>query len=57
MKEKLKPCPFCGSDDLEIYIKGTGRRKYAVCCNTCDARGERTKIKEEAATAWNRRVE
>ena len=63
--EKLKPCPFCGSeaDIHERYRKGTANRKmFWIECKTCwvaqyhgDIGGYRTKAK--ATDAWNRRVE
>ena len=48
--EKLKPCPFCGSEKLKIESKSvfagcTGieeiveRITYSVRCNICHARG------------------
>lgn len=52
---ELKPCPFCGSLDLSVFIKGCDGKKYAVCCNTCDARGARKRNKEQAEKAWNTR--
>lgn len=33
MKTKLKPCPFCGSEDVYLRVEGV------VICNDCDARG------------------
>lgn len=54
--DELKPCPFCRGKDLSIYLKGTNDRKYAVCCNTCDARGGRGQSKGKAVEEWNRRV-
>lgn len=57
MSEKLKTCPFCVGKDLSIYIKGMGDKKYAVCCNTCGARGGRKPDKKRAIEAWNRRGE
>ena len=55
--EELKPCPFCGGKDLSIYIKGMGDKKYAVCCNTCDARGGRKQDKKKSVLEWTRRCE
>lgn len=57
MNIDLKPCPFCGGKDLSIYLKGMNDRKYAVCCNTCDARGGRKQDKKKAVEEWNRRIE
>jgi Lar family restriction alleviation protein len=50
---KLKPCPFCGCNDLLLYtIVG-----YSVFCRQC---GVETRIQETrrmAVDAWNRRAE
>lgn len=56
MSKDLKPCPFCGGKDLSIYIKGIGDKKYAMCCNTCGARGGRKPDKKRATEEWNRRA-
>lgn len=56
MNIDLKPCPFCGGKKLSILLKGINLdRKYAVCCNTCDARGGRKQDKKIAVEEWNRR--
>lgn len=44
MNEKLKPCPFCGSDKVKLIKKRTvykGNKAYvaSVRCNCCNARG------------------
>lgn len=40
MEEKLKACPFCGSDKLKIdKTSRNGRSTYSVRCNSCHARG------------------
>ena len=46
-KTELKPCPFCGSDKVnvegkrkkELSYEGLERITYAVRCNKCHARG------------------
>lgn len=53
MTEKLKPCPFCGSDDVvveETYASGYVR------CRGCGAEGGFRYSHEEAAAAWNSRT-
>lgn len=71
MIDKLKPCPFCGSEKLII----TNRKEleecnnferyecipcYTVCCDFnqggCGAASGYRLIKEEAIEAWNRRA-
>ena len=62
---ELKPCPFCGSDDLvmssrEAYALMTGKRMefYRVKCDTCGAMVDNDfGDTDEAIEAWNRRVD
>lgn len=54
---KLKPCPFCGSEDLEIEYSCLGLRgkRFAdVACVECGVtmHGD---CDEEAIQHWNRR--
>ncbi len=55
MSEKLKPCPFCGS---EAFLINEGKFWAADCENIdCIIRRTRYYITEqEAVEAWNRRV-
>ena len=61
---ELKPCPFCGSDDLvmsgrEEYAFMTGKRMefYRVKCDTCGAMVDNDfKRPEDAIKAWNGRA-
>ena len=48
-EQKLKPCPFCGSDDL------TDQDDYIVC-KACNAYGPTADINETIEDAWNRRA-
>ena len=48
---KLKPCPFCGEEDLGIERKGL----FYVTCYKCDCEGPATKDKQQAIDAWNKR--
>jgi len=58
--EDLKPCPFCGSKELDYgFMTGTMRGFDYVCCEDCGAeiRVRHTKDGVIAAeTAWNRRA-
>ena len=58
MSEELKPCPFCGNDDilLDIHHRGNSfRDTYVYYCSDC-VRGEDSYTsKEFAMDAWNNR--
>ena len=32
---KLKPCPFCGDENIEVVRTGTPRRSCIVACTNC----------------------
>jgi Lar family restriction alleviation protein len=57
MTEELKPCPFCGSSDIEIYEHPYECQPdlYSVDCD-CGAGVELFKSRDLAIEAWNRRV-
>lgn len=50
MKNKLRPCPFCGSTNV-------GDMKGWVQCFNCNASGPDSYDKKKAAEAWNHRAE
>lgn len=52
-KEKLKPCPFCGSSDVKVLDIG---QIFKVQCKVCfvDINGYWTR--EEAERVWNTRA-
>jgi hypothetical protein len=60
----LMPCPFCASEDVEIYCIDDGynscrketEETWAVECNNCTAEGPWGKTKEDGCTLWNSRV-
>lgn len=54
MSEELKPCPFCGSSNVEIIEGVFG--KYGAC-RSCCAYGpdSASGCAESAAEKWNRR--
>lgn len=56
MGDILKPCPFCGSDEIFVYLKSTNYDKWCAVCEICLARGGIGETKEEAATLWNTRM-
>lgn len=64
-KEKLKPCPFCGSEDVYLLNKdGYADLTTVIFCNACkstvfiednEEEGYDDKTREKAIEAWNRR--
>ena len=54
---KLKPCPFCGGESIEIvrYCDGPIAYYYALC-NNCFSSGGSDCMKEKAAENWNKRA-
>lgn len=63
---KLKPCPFCGTDetrepvDEDDTLDVCQRRSiglYHVICPECGASGPYESTFDQAATAWNERID
>ena len=50
---EFKPCPFCGSEDVEICQI---HELYAVFCYSCHAKSCECSTVEKAVEAWNRRA-
>ncbi len=50
---KLKPCPFCGSEAAYKQING----RWAVLCASGCAGTQIFNDKEKPAESWNKRVE
>lgn len=60
--EKNKPCPFCGSDNIAVYMQYTGSAGlkyggYYPECVACGCRLISYKSQKEAIEAWNRRTD
>ena len=53
---ELKPCPFCGSTDIDCADAGYKTDVWVVQCNNCCATYPHFDSKEEAITAWNTRT-
>ena len=51
----LKPCPFCGSEELDIWQNDCGN--HFVVCIGCGASGRDERKVEKAVEVWNRRYE
>lgn len=55
----LKPCPFCGSNDVDIrwYMprRGNGVLSFVLCYD-CESSGPEKPTDEKAVEAWNRRA-
>ena len=60
MNEEIKPCSFCGSDDIDYGImSGTMKGFDYIQCQNCGAEIHSINNGKyiEAIEAWNRRVE
>lgn len=51
---KLKPCPFCGEEDLEIK-QTTNDSNYFILCLYCGMRGPWAFLEINAIELWNLR--
>lgn len=56
MKEKLKPCPFCGSENIEI-VRSPITERFIATCNSCAVSSRYFNDEDEAIEGWNRRAE
>ena len=54
MSEELKPCPFCGSAEIGILVKGDKKHIY---CKDCYLELPGTYTREKAKEIWNTRPE
>ena len=56
-KLKLKPCPFCGDDEMLTCANRDTEygKEYSVFCSTCGTSGPVTSIESNAVELWNRR--
>ena len=58
MSEKLKPCPFCGSE--AVHTESSYFRDVLIYCENCDAYFTVDSFaadKDDVVEAWNRRAE
>lgn len=57
MAEQLKPCPFCGSNEIQLYIcPSEVKTEYVVYCLGCGASSMYADKEKDAVFAWNRRA-
>ena len=54
---KLKPCPFCGSDEIGREDFASGGALVSLLCLNCGAIGPIAYALDEAFTKWNRRAD
>lgn len=54
-KEDLKPCPFCGSENVSVY-KSNVVDVWHVTCNRCGCKIDSYMNREIAISSWNSRV-
>ncbi len=60
MAETLKPCPFCGSSQVQV-VQGLTRLSAWVACLDCLSSGplfwgSPSQVESGAIAAWNRRA-
>ncbi|MBU2051462.1 MAG: Lar family restriction alleviation protein [Gammaproteobacteria bacterium] len=52
-QHKLKPCPFCGSDDTRVHEWLFGA---VIHCSSCGSKGPIASAMETAVKFWNKRA-
>ena len=56
---ELKPCPFCGSENIEIevlsYQPYANGQRYFIVCSYCTAAHGNDEDKQKAIDNWNMR--
>ena len=56
---ELKPCPFCGGDQIGVVETAYGNYMnifYFAHCDNCGCRTKLFREGDDAEEAWNRRV-
>lgn len=53
-ESELNPCPFCGSENLQV---ASAMGEWRVSCVECDASVAMKPTREKAVAAWNQRTD
>lgn len=53
---KLKPCPFCGSEDLRSVQLYESNDEHYIACNECNSHGDDGLTLLHAIKNWNKRA-
>lgn len=54
-QDKLKPCPFCGSNDVSLFLPEFNHIIVCIQCVECSAHGGKETSDKAAIRAWNLR--
>lgn len=60
MNGELKPCPFCGTSEINIFSNGHDPQDWSISCETIDCAGTTDYLWDspiQAIEAWNKRHE
>ena len=55
--EELKPCPFCGSEDIYVSRSGLDDDASTICCKSCGAKSGLCDDEATAINTWNTRFD
>ena len=55
LAERLKPCPFCGSEAIREYY-GYPLDYWVIICRNCGGKLSVYGSREQVIQAWNRRM-
>lgn len=55
MLNELKPCPFCGNQNIQTLVDDDDSVEYSMICTKCRANGPWKTTDQLARDAWNKR--
>lgn len=55
--DELKPCPFCGGEDIALVNIRPLKDLWGIWCIDCQASFPLFNTEQKAIKAWNRRCE